>query len=153
MATEKIKKRWKCKYCDGINSRKDLYCVSCGARWSDVTKEPYVEEMQKVEEYTYPDEEQQENFLNEEHAEIECEQKNLSSSNNSFFDSFHNEEIFFNTIKRVMIAAVLLPLMIMCLSYLFNTVEGAVEELASTVEDMESMNTYSEEVDEQEAGL
>ena len=47
-----------------------------------------------------------------------------------------------------MIAAVLLPLMIMCLSYLFNTVEGAVEELASTVEDMESMNTYFEEVDE-----
>ena len=136
MATEKMKKRWKCKYCNGINSRKDLYCVSCGARWTevtDVTKEPYVKEMQKVEEYTYPDEEQRENVLNEEHAEIECEQK-----------SFHNEEVFFNTLKRVMLAAVLLPLMITCISYLFNTLVEAVEELASTVEYMESMNTYSE---------
>lgn len=151
---EKVKKRWKCKYCDGINSRKDLYCVSCGARWSEMTntsKETYTEEEQPVETYVYSDEEQKENSLVEEHAEIEHEQKNLSSSHKEPFISF-DEVILTDNIKKFMFAAVILPLMIVCVSYLFDTMkellEESVEELAATVEEMESMNTYSEDLDE-----
>ena len=143
MATEKMKKRWKCKYCDGINSRKDLYCVSCGARWSEVKnnsdKEIYPEETQ-----IYPEEEKKENTYVEEPIEKEDEQKSVSDSYKTPKFSSFDADMFIESVGKTIALIAVSSLMIACISYLWQVVEESVKEIENissyTLEEYEDID-------------
>lgn len=126
---KKMKKIWKCRYCDGFNSKKDFYCVSCGARWleeANKDKDICLEEMQPyIEEAA---EEVVEEVLD---AEKECEQGKYFSSYKEPLISFDNEEIIEYARKFVLVGI----LLFFSISFIFVTwklIATSVEELHKT---------------------
>lgn len=136
MADGKMKKKWICKYCDGVNSRKEFYCVGCGARWADVTpdlKETYLEEMptQLEETKSYPEELNKENDSVVEYPEKEDKKQSVFDSYKAQRSSFSNE-IIKELIMKTLVVLTLTLIMFGSIQYIFDIIDSTVKYIEST---------------------